>query len=535
MIRRLMIGYGCLVVIPTLMLGAAARVLLERENDRLNAATLSAVRTRAGALAEAVATRTRSTQSDVTAFLKQLPPSARQAQLSRWAASDALIRNVFLMTSDGGLALPPEGQAALPEERRFRSRYAALFEGRLPWADPAADTVPDTAASRMFSRQTDDDAPTLQMTAGWRCWFSENRLYLLGWVQDNHVIWGAELELMALLSRLIPLFPDTVAPGLSLALVDDSGRLLHQVGTAEILPESTPVLSVSLSPALPHWAIAVYGRAVDAGPARSGFLLISTLILATFLTAILAGGGLMLWQARKNYRDARRKTSFVANVSHELKTPLTTIRMYAELLQEDRVPDPEKRRQYLSVIINASARLGRLINNVLDFSRLERGEKRYQIQQVDVSRFLHPLLDQAESWAAASGVTLRRDLATGLWVRVDPDGLSQVVLNLIDNAVKYAASGGEVCIRATASPEGAVCIAFCDRGPGIPEKDQQRIFDSFHRLDTSLTSDKPGCGLGLTISRQIIRNFSGDLFCTDNPAGGACFEIRLPAVSGGDR
>jgi len=223
--------------------------------------------------------------------------------------------------------------------------------------------------------------------------------------------------------------------------------------------------------------------------------------------------------------EAARKTSFVSNVSHELKTPLTTIRMYAEMLGEKRVPEEERREHYLKVIIEQSRRLTRLVDNVLDFSRIEQRRKRYRIEPLDAVAEARALIENQRPRIEQSGLALKLELPESCAARpLDRDVLEQALINLLDNAIKYAVEGGEVLIE-WREPG---CIACCDRGPGIPHSQRERVFRSYHRVDDSLTARQSGCGLGLTIARQLLRGIGGELTYEARPGGGACFLVRLP-------
>ena len=295
----------------------------------------------------------------------------------------------------------------------------------------------------------------------------------------------------------------------------------------EIKAESRPLAVTSIA-SLPHWQVAAYPT-IDSGLAGSSFLLISSLLVGTFVAAILLGGSLLLWQAHRNQVDATQKTSFVANVSHELKTPLTTIRMYAELLGEKRIVDPEKQQSYLQTIIRESQRLTRLVNNVLDFSRLEQGRKEFSSEQVDLAALLHQQLDSQLMRIEAAGMQLIRKMGWGkALIESDRDALEQIVLNLIDNAIKYAADGKLLTVELQQLKSQWV-IQIKDQGPGIPIAHRHQIFAKFHRVDSSLTARQQGSGLGLSIARQLVEGLGGSLTFCPNQGGGACFEVTLPA------
>jgi signal transduction histidine kinase len=372
-------------------------------------------------------------------------------------------------------------------------------------------------------------------TGGWMPWFSENRLHILGWVKTapEGPVYGVELELMTLLSRLITGFPEEGAEDAVYALKDDSGGILHQIGTAHITSEATPESILSLAPQLPHWEMAVYASGKEATPlAGLGFLTLSGLLLFIFLAAIIFGGGMLTWQAHRNQKDALEKTTFVSNVSHELKTPLTSIRMYAELLFSKRITDPDKRSRYLQVIVSETRRLTRLVNNVLDFSRLEQGRKNYHSELLDLTECIQEVLTSHALPVQEAGMAMKTALPEKkISVFSDRDAIDQVMVNLIDNAVKYAASGGELKISLKAESKLAL-IEVSDKGPGVAKTHRERIFEQFHRVDNSLTAKQQGAGLGLSIARRILRDLNGDLIYRPEKNGGSCFVASLPISSG---
>jgi signal transduction histidine kinase len=337
--------------------------------------------------------------------------------------------------------------------------------------------------------------------------------------------------MMALLGQLAAALPADLPAGEALALLDGLGRVLHQTGALDVAPETDALARLPVGPALPHWQLAAYARR-PLGPAagQQAVQALSGLLIAIFVVAILVGGALLWREAYRSELEARQKTSFVSNVSHELKTPLTTIRMYAELLSEGRVQDPARRGHYLDTIVAESQRLTRLINNVLDFSRLEQGRKDYHPAELELGQVVGAVLDTQALRLEQAGMRLVRGLPAGpLSVTTDRDALEQVLLNLIDNAIKYASEGKELEVRLVQEAAG-VAIEVLDRGPGVPAAARERVFAKFERLDPSLTTRRPGCGLGLTIARKLMRDLGGDVVCRERPGGGACFAILLPVA-----
>lgn len=220
-------------------------------------------------------------------------------------------------------------------------------------------------------------------------------------------------------------------------------------------------------------------------------------------------------------RDARKKADFFDNVSHELKTPLAGIRLNAELLSQDRIPDAELRQGALDAIIVESDRLGRMVDELLDFSRLEKGSRRYNLETFNLAEFA---LDPAEVQGAAGASQGRakvRSVDPSAVVLADKDAIRQIGIILISNALKYAPEG-DIDIEV----EGGF-VRYLDHGPGVPRGDEERIFERFYRCDDSLASKTSGSGLGLAIARSLARGMGGDLTYSHRPGGGSIFTLKL--------
>jgi signal transduction histidine kinase len=510
--------------------------------------------------------------------------------LDNWEHSNPLVRASFLCAVDGRL-VRPSGSSTGDEARGFRRRFAAKLLNSPPWqpslqqeatapvlqaktqALSLADSsvyeqrrqiesnvanvqsarketqalaksksayAPSTSRTdRAYETQSDKReksqaivaAPVLPDRRGWLPWTADGRLHLLGWVQQggSNEVRGVEVEMTALVSRLDGALPKELAMDEGYALRDDRGHVLHQSGK---IPEAlaAPATRVPLSATLlPGWEVVAFLARTPEVNGSDGFVLIGLLLTGILVTAILAGGSLLLRQARRSEADAVQKTSFVANVSHEFKTPLTTIRLYSELLEEGRVPEGEKRREYLRTIGRETQRLARLVNNVLDFSRLEQGRKKYQCEQLDLNAAIAQLLDVHGPRISETGLELKRELPTKpLVISIDRDAVEQIVLNLLDNACKYAISGGEVVVKLGPRADGGGAeLRVCDRGPGVPPGHRERIFEKFHRVDDTLTAEKGGAGLGLSIARQLARGLGGELRYEARVGGGAEFVLQL--------
>jgi signal transduction histidine kinase len=248
------------------------------------------------------------------------------------------------------------------------------------------------------------------------------------------------------------------------------------------------------------------------------------------MLAIGIGSWLIVSDLRRQLTLSRQKSDFVSNVSHELKTPLTSIRMFSELLAEGRITEESRRREYLGIISAETARLTRLINNVLDFARIERGEKKYRFVPCDLVSIVAETVESYRPQLEASGFAVRCELPAGpVPVNAERDALAQVLLNLISNAEKYSSERKEITVRLKAGQQQAV-IEVLDRGIGVPPGCEEKIFEQFYRAHDSLSSGIQGSGLGLTLARQIARAHGGEIFCQARDGGGSCFTFKLPLV-----
>lgn len=444
------------------------------------------------------------------------------------------IQEVAKLRNQFDVAAKASGEASANTARRVQ----APAPGAAPASGAASAPASAPAAASAFAAAAEADfAPLVadvlgdsgRARSGWTPWRSGDGLHLFGWRElPNGTVIGLELRLDAIKARLGEVFPALVEPGEGFTLHDASGRLWHAVGEAG----APAVLDLPLDrSALPGWSVRASDIGAQASAAEGGLFGLGASLVALLVFAILAAGALLVRQARRSEVEAAQKTSFVANVSHELKTPLTTIRLYAELLAQGRVRDEAKRADYLATIGQETERLARLVGNVLDFSRLEQGKKRFDLAPLDLAAELRRLAETHAPRLAAAGLALRVEAPESFSLATDRDAFEQIVLNLLDNACKYAAAGGEVLVSLTGDAAGGPAgtrLAVADRGPGVPEAQRERIFEKFHRVDERLTAERGGAGLGLSIARQLARGLGGDLRCEAREGGGAVFVLTFP-------
>lgn len=362
----------------------------------------------------------------------------------------------------------------------------------------------------------------------------EGALRMIFWHRPSwqpQVVVGMLMSPQALLAEL----QSTLPAGDGETQLRLAGHGLEPAGAA---PAAAPVVSREIGPALPLWEAAVFltnpAALTAAGNAARWQL---ALTLLAVLAAGVAGAMLLLRDARRAATDARQKVDFVSSVSHELKTPLTSIRMFSDLLATQPDAPAEKRQRYARTIAAEAARLSRLIGNVLNFARLERGAHRLNPERLDVrelcTRTVESMAPALEQDGFSVAVMLPEE---PVMITADQDALSQILVNLLSNAQKYgkrpdSAESGEISLTLSATPD-QVLLSVADRGPGVPAGQEEKIFRQFHRADDAMTSGASGSGLGLTISRGLARAHGGNLTCSARDGGGAVFRLALPLHAG---
>ncbi len=240
-----------------------------------------------------------------------------------------------------------------------------------------------------------------------------------------------------------------------------------------------------------------------------------------------AGSVVVLHDITELRRLERARRDFVANVSHELKTPLTAIQGFSETLLDGALEDPDNSRRFLEIIRENAIRLGRMTDDLLRLAQVEAGQLPMQFQPVEVQSVIRPCLETVRLDATAKRLTLDVDCLPSLpRVSGDPGSLQQVVQNLLDNAVRYSPEGGRISIKAAFEGENIV-ISVSDTGPGIPKTEQERIFERFYRTDSARSRDLGGTGLGLSIARHLAEAHGGKILVRSDVGSGATFTVIL--------
>lgn len=490
---------------------------------------------------------------------RELARVARTLPVEVDATRDALAaldRPVDLLVFDSVGALqhprdeiPTPNEAALLERTRTLRRSGALWE--------------EVARAR--------DAPSTERAAsrrhGWFGYEHGGSWYLLAWFDlagapcvpvvpiPTERRWGRtagppacggfndrvvviEVPQITLLSDLVAFLPETSTGDESRSpsrttLLDATDTPVYHWGSYEPPPSEGPRASYPLGPPLEAWSLQHYSPESALPTFATGAVFSLGLGLLAVALALVALAVYLYRMRTSEMRVAAQRVSFVNQVSHELKTPLTNIRLYAELLADelgldgvdDDVDPEDPAARHLSVITSESQRLSRLITNVLTFARGQEG-------RLSVNPRPRALDDVVRATRATFGPSLERadvavhlDLAAPELVLVDADAVEQILANLLNNVEKYARDGRGVWISTARVGDRAI-VRVADRGPGIPEGQRDRVFEPFHRLSDRLSDGVSGTGIGLDIARQLARLHGGDLRVVDSEVG-ACFELSL--------
>lgn len=248
------------------------------------------------------------------------------------------------------------------------------------------------------------------------------------------------------------------------------------------------------------------------------FFSVLTLIIGTFI---------MIRNIRSALKIAQLKSDFVSNVSHEIRTPLSLIKMYAETLMLGRLPTEEKKQQYYEVIHHQSGRLTYLVNNILDFSRIEANQKTYSKVDMDMNQLTQQLYDNYAPTFKKQGINCTLTLSSvPILVSVDTQAFHVALSNLVENAIKFSDKEKTIHISTTIE-NGFGCCSVSDQGIGIPKKLQNKIFDKFYRAESALTQKTKGAGLGLSLVKHIMDAHEGKLTVSSEVDKGSIFTLKF--------
>ncbi len=426
-------------------------------------------------------------------------------------------------------AAAPAGPSTQPVAPKVESTQSSQMRNVAPQKELKENSP---AVSQLVPATADFKALTSDHPEGVVTRFMQDRLEILFWLRPPEapgMIFGCLLSVDALTDLWRDALPDNATSDYVLALLNDKAKPVATQPAGETGRDwKRPFVASEIGEALPHWEAALYlMRPEQLQESARNVRRTLVLLIAAALAAIVFGGSVVFADARRQLALAQKKTDFVSNVSHELKTPLTSIRMFAEMMQGGNVAE-EKRPQYLRIIVAEAERLTRLINNVLDFARLERKQKRYDFRPLDLHEVLARTWEGHELHLREQGFTTSWQAAPPPYpVRGDEDALAQIIVNLLSNAEKYSADRKEIELHSYLT-ENSVHVSVLDRGSGVPPGEETKIFEAFYRAHDSLASGIQGSGLGLTLAQRLAREHGGEITYQAREGGGSNVTLRLP-------
>lgn len=436
--------------------------------------------------------------------------------------------DALVLDREGRVAFPPIGGAMSDHERAFLERTRPIWEGGI-LLSLAVRSPPSAPAG---------------LERGWLAFFAGGAQHFLWWHFDGRRVVALETPNILFLSELVMQLPDTPVeplpgsprPALALPegrteLVDAAGSVVYQWGAYAPRPGEQPKAIRSLSEPLTAWSLRHYAPESNL-PAQIAETLRGWLFggLAA-LGAALGLGAWLVWRARtREMRLAGERVSFVNQVSHELKTPLTNIRMYTELLRdrldaEDLLAPGEPIARHIDVLARETDRLSRMIKNVLSFSRGQEDKLKLSRRDASADDIARATLASFAPVLAQAKIAVETDLRAAARASLDPDVFEQVLANLVSNVEKYGRAGGLLRVE-TRTEGGLLHLVVSDRGPGIPPEFREKIFEPFWRMSDKTTDAATGTGIGLDIARRLARLHGGDLRLAPSDRG-ARFEATF--------
>ena len=313
-------------------------------------------------------------------------------------------------------------------------------------------------------------------------------------------------------------------------MVDSAGGSVYGYRFSGVAPSD--IVELPFSETLSQWRLRVAPKDANLLASRaSRRATLDVVLIAVALAVILSGFFVMMWNVRRERRLSELKSEFISNVSHELKTPLSLISMFGELLSMGRTRSPEQAVEYAEIIRRECVRLSRLIDSVLDFSKIERGVDVYEFaDDQNLVEIVRRALDISRHRLERAEMELDARLADDLPpVRIDANAITVAVLNLVDNAMKYAADGKRLEIALRPADDG-VELEVRDFGPGVAEDEREAIFDRFYRSRAVRLKPIRGSGIGLALVKHIAEAHDGEVSVRSGDDGqGAVFRLWIPA------
>lgn len=454
--------------------------------------------------------------------------TASQRELSFLDQTVSLRQNdhLFNLEPEESKPLTPVGRQ--PSLDAFSSRLKSLPSEEKLTLSRAPQSYQPESSNAPASEEIREQESVFFQSSGWIAWFNNTDLHQIYWRRgaDGSTI-GFVLNRSRLLSDLINLLPDSPyaaktdpSDNMLISLINNRSETLYAWGS-EQNTDNPPVSNTLLSHPLGSWKLEYF-----APPLASGAKWFEKLIILgiTFLALIIMGWLIYREQTRST-RLAEQRVNFVNQVSHELKTPLTNVRLYAELLSGKVDERDSTEFRYITVINNESQRLTRLIDNVLTFSRLGKNRSSLNYSHAHLCDVVSHTVEVFTPSLQQKGLSVTIDNLCQSDVYIDEHCIEQILNNLLSNCEKYAPESGEIVIRCWEESQYSY-IQVTDNGPGIPSDLSEAIFEPFYRASNRLTDGISGTGIGLSIARELAQKHGGNL-SLENTSTGACFLLQL--------
>ena len=470
------------------------------------------------------------------------------------SSQNALINQIFILNPKRELVYPAmETNGLTNSEKNFHKRTSDIWESGEQFYRPD-EVIPQAQRAQLQrnqqklllqTQQVDQQQNYLSGNAknsyltnltsstnvkpesGWYTWYRGQGLNFILWKRnESDLIIGLELNRARLIADIIATLPDSTNEK-ELIVLKNASNELYRWGLYKQDENELPKAQISLDVPLQSWQLCYFTSDAAFTGNYSKSILFNYAFGGIILVILLSG--LCVYFFRENNRQLRessQRVNFVNQVSHELKSPLTNIRPYSELLRKRLDPDDAKAENQLGVVVSESQRLSRLITNVLSFAQQDKNKLKLNMKKINIDKTVDHVLDHFKPLLATKEISFEVKNNSPLAISADEDAIGQILGNLLSNVEKYVQEKGHVSIDISQDPQWTT-VTVSDNGPGIPKNQHKRIFDAFHRLSNKLSDGISGTGIGLSISQDLAKMHQGDLSIIDSTKG-ASFKLRLP-------
>lgn len=404
-------------------------------------------------------------------------------------------------------------------ENLRRQTYASMYER-------------DLSESRWLDLPGDNDRMEVEVDPMRSIFVDDQHVFIFRRIILNNQVYrqGVVVKVNALLERMIDTYfkgqPMSAFTFLSLQV--NNGRTpITSLSSGQAEPSDNFVLSRSFPRPFSFLNAKLSYNKIPWSRGRTTLNIMIFMVAAIILIGLFA-----IYKSTQAVVDmSERRSGFVSSVTHELKTPLSNIRMYIEMLEQGIAATPEREQEYYRILGSESSRLSRLINNVLEFSKLEKKQRPLNLQPGTFEEVIQAFTDILKEKLKLEGFTLNLEMDTVTPFRYDREAMIQILINLVENSIKFGKTADRKEITLTVKNEKKhVKISVSDTGPGIPGNALKKIFDDFYRVDNSLTRKTGGTGIGLALVRNFVTEMGGSVFASNNKGSGCTITLLIPAV-----